>query len=62
LVSGYFKKPVTVDLGPSLRPLSELPPYTDYVGGGIRGKYPKARVPDTSYRPGIDPQYSYFSR
>ena len=60
LIDDYFpSKAAKVDLGPSLTPMKDLPPITNYVGGGST-RYPAARMPDKTYRPGIDSQFRYF--
>jgi hypothetical protein len=42
-----------------MTPLKDLPPLSTYVGGGSK-RYPAARYPDSTYRPGIDSQFRYF--
>lgn len=66
LAESYFPaKSAPTDLGPAMKPLSEIPPLSSYIGGGSPSSngpipYGARRTPPAGYRPGIDPQFSYF--
>lgn len=54
------------NLGPPLPPLSQTPGLSSYIGGGsprLTGPIPQGAplFPRQGYRPGIDPQFNYFS-